>query len=75
MLPLALGVSFSRIYNGVHYPSDVLAGAIIGAGYAAAAAIAIEAAWQFLGKKYFPSWHEKLPVLVPNLKLGNSKSH
>ena len=27
MLPLALGVSFSRIYNGVHYPSDVLAGA------------------------------------------------
>ncbi len=28
MLPLALGVSFSRIYNGVHYPSDVLAGAL-----------------------------------------------
>jgi undecaprenyl-diphosphatase len=74
MLPLALGVSFSRIYNGVHYPSDVLAGAIIGAGYAAAAAIAIEAAWQFLGRKYFPRWHEKLPALVPNLKLGNLKS-
>ncbi len=34
MLPLALGVAFSRIYNGVHYPSDVLAGAILGAGYA-----------------------------------------
>src|ERR1700690_1342460 len=41
MLPLALAVSFSRVYNGVHYPSDVLAGAIIGAGYAVAAAIAI----------------------------------
>ena len=67
MLPLALGVSFSRIYNGVHYPSDVLAGAIVGAGYAAAAAIAIESAWQFLGKKFFPRWHEKLPSLVPAL--------
>jgi undecaprenyl-diphosphatase len=65
MLPLALGVSFSRIYNGVHYPSDVLAGMVIGAGYAAAAAIAIESAWQFIGKEYFPRWHGKLPVLVP----------
>ena len=74
MLPLAIAVSFSRIYNGVHYPSDVLAGAIIGAGYAAAAAIAIESAWQHFGKKWFPLWHAKLPVLVPNLKIGNSQS-
>jgi undecaprenyl-diphosphatase len=74
MLPLALGVSFSRIYNGVHYPGDVLAGALVGAGYAAAAAIVIEIAWQHFGRKYFPHWHKKLPVLVPNLNLGNSKS-
>jgi undecaprenyl-diphosphatase len=73
MLPLALAVSFSRVYNGVHYPSDVLAGAIIGAGCAAAAAIAIESAWQFFGKKYFPRWHEKLPSLVPDLKFGDAK--
>jgi len=53
MLPLALGVSFSRLYNGVHYPSDVLAGAIIGAGYAVAAAIAIEAACSSLAKNIF----------------------
>src|SRR4029077_3785030 len=32
MLPAALLVSYSRIYNGVHYPSDVLAGAALGAG-------------------------------------------
>jgi len=43
MLPLALGVSFSRIYNGVHYPGDVLTGAVIGAGCAAAIAIVIRA--------------------------------
>ena len=74
MLPLALGISFSRIYNGVHYPSDVLAGALIGAGYAAAAATIIESAWQIFGKKFFPRWHEKLPSLVPDLKAGNSKT-
>ncbi|MGA2788246.1 MAG: phosphatase PAP2 family protein [Verrucomicrobiota bacterium] len=74
MLPLALAVSFSRVYNGVHYPSDVLAGAIIGAGYAVAAAVAIEWAWQSAGKEQFPHWHAKLPSLVPNFKIGNSQS-
>jgi undecaprenyl-diphosphatase len=70
MLPMALAVSFSRLYNGVHFPSDVLAGAIVGAGYAAAAAIAIESAWQFIGKKWLPDRHARLPSLVPNLNLG-----
>jgi membrane-associated phospholipid phosphatase len=31
---LAAGVAYSRIYAGVHYPSDVVAGAAIGAGFA-----------------------------------------
>jgi len=64
MLPLALGVSFSRIYNGVHYPSDVLAGAILGAGYAAAAVIGLETAWNWIGKKWFPLWHAQMPSLL-----------
>ena len=64
MLPMALAVSFSRVYNGVHYPSDVLAGAILGGGYAAALAITLEAAWQWLGKKCFPLWHAQLPSLL-----------
>jgi 4-amino-4-deoxy-L-arabinose transferase-like glycosyltransferase/membrane-associated phospholipid phosphatase len=64
MLPMALAVSFSRIYNGVHYPSDVLAGAILGAGYAAAAIIGLQAAWNRIGRKWFPVWHEQLPNLL-----------
>jgi membrane-associated phospholipid phosphatase len=64
MLPLACLVSFSRVYNGVHYPSDVLAGAILGAGYAAAGMWAIETFWRFAGQKWFPLWWEKLPSLV-----------
>jgi membrane-associated phospholipid phosphatase len=73
MLPMALAVSFSRVYNGVHYPSDVLAGAILGAGYAAALAIALETAWRFFGKKYFPRWHAQLPSLL-NPKFEKSQT-
>jgi len=71
MLPLALGVSFSRLYNGVHYPSDVLAGALLGAGWAVAVAVALETAWRFIGKKFFPRAFAQAPSLVPNLNLGN----
>ena len=64
MLPMALAVSLSRVYNGVHYPSDVLVGAILGAGYAAAGAIALQAGWRWIGKKWFPVWHAQLPSLL-----------
>ncbi|MGA3266814.1 MAG: glycosyltransferase family 39 protein [Verrucomicrobiota bacterium] len=64
MLLMASAVSFSRIYNGVHYPSDVLVGAILGAGYAVALAVALEFLWQLAGKKWFPLWHAQLPSLL-----------
>jgi 4-amino-4-deoxy-L-arabinose transferase-like glycosyltransferase/membrane-associated phospholipid phosphatase len=64
MLPIALVVSFSRIYNGVHYPSDVLAGAALGAGFAVAALWLFESVWRWAGQKWFPLWWPRMPSLV-----------
>jgi membrane-associated phospholipid phosphatase len=73
MLPAALVVSFSRIYNGMHYPSDVLAGAILGAGYAAGGVWSLDALWRWGGQKWFPLWWSKMPSLLqPECSLGAS---
>jgi membrane-associated phospholipid phosphatase len=64
MFPLAASVAFSRVYCGVHYPSDVTVGAILGAGYAIALVISAQSIWHFLGKRFFPRWHEQMPSLV-----------
>lgn len=44
-LPIGVLVAFSRVYNGVHYPSDVLAGAILGAGTAAVIVWVADRVW------------------------------
>ncbi len=64
VLPIAGLVGLSRIYVGVHYPSDVLAGAILGCGYAAAGVWSLDAFWRNLGAEWFPEWHRKLPSLL-----------
>jgi membrane-associated phospholipid phosphatase len=64
MLPLAVLVSFSRVYNGVHYPSDVLAGAVLGAGYAVAVVLLVNSLWQWVGRTWFPLWWERMPSLL-----------
>jgi membrane-associated phospholipid phosphatase len=61
---MAVAVAFSRVYNGVHYPGDVLAGAIVGAGTASAVAVAVQWLWQILGRRYFPLWHARMPSLL-----------
>jgi undecaprenyl-diphosphatase len=48
MAAWALLVSYSRIYNGVHYPGDVLCGALLGSLLAAAAAA--------LFRSFYPSY-------------------
>jgi 4-amino-4-deoxy-L-arabinose transferase-like glycosyltransferase len=64
MLPLASLVALSRIYNGVHYPSDVLAGALLGMGYSAAVIWGAEAIWQRMGPRWFPLWWKRMPSLL-----------
>lgn len=64
MYPMAVAVAFSRVYCGVHYPGDVLAGSILGAGYAIALVMAVQMLWDLAGKRVFPRWHEQLPSLL-----------
>jgi membrane-associated phospholipid phosphatase len=64
MLPLAFLVAFSRVYNGVHYPSDVLAGAVLGAGCAAAMLTSLQTIWQIAGDRWFPIWRSRFPSLL-----------
>ncbi len=56
MFPLAAVVGFSRVYNGVHYPSDVLVGAILGVGYATALAWSLDRLWRWAGFGYVLVW-------------------
>jgi undecaprenyl-diphosphatase len=72
-LPAVCLVAFSRVYNGMHYPSDVLAGAILGAGFAVAGVWALNSLWRWAGRRWFPLWWEKQPSLV-EIKTNNDQS-
>lgn len=73
LLPLGLAVAFSRVYNGVHYPSDVLAGMSLGAVFGFSGVITISALWSVVGKKFFPKLQSRLPnLLLPKLVAPNS---
>jgi len=64
LLPLGVAVAFSRVYNGVHYPSDVMVGMLLGAVYGLAGVWIINVVWMTVGKKLFPAWHSRLPNLA-----------
>lgn len=75
LLPLGVAVAFSRVYNGVHYPSDVMVGMLLGAVYGLAGVWMINMLWMTIGKKLFPVWHSRLPNLaLPKLEPAKAAS-
>lgn len=64
-VPLGLLVGVSRIYNGVHYPSDVLAGWMLGAVYAALFLLLLDRlVWPHVGARWFPATFAELPSFL-----------
>ena len=75
MVPLAAGVALSRVYNGVHYPSDVLVGSVLGAGTAVATAWGVAWFWDWLGRLGWNPWWSRMPsLLAPERTLIESGS-
>jgi membrane-associated phospholipid phosphatase len=64
LVPLACGIALSRVYNGVHYPSDILAGAVLGVGVGYGVLHGLDALWAWAGRRWFPCWHALLPSLL-----------
>lgn len=75
LLPLAATVSYSRVYVGVHYPSDVLLGAALGASAGLIADGRVRAAVRDGGVKMQPAPSASIPkelVLVVSPHAGRS---
>lgn len=64
VVPVAVGVGVSRIYNGVHYPSDVLAGASLGVASAFLALWGCDRIWRAVTPRWGPEWARRVHSLL-----------
>ncbi|MDR3402108.1 MAG: phosphatase PAP2 family protein [Chthoniobacter sp.] len=60
----ALGVAYSRIYTGSHWPTDVLASIFLGLGATLLLLCALEWLWQKWGGHLSSALHEQHPSLL-----------
>jgi undecaprenyl-diphosphatase len=63
--PWALLVSYSRIYVGAHYPSDIAGSWLVALAYTALLLKAAEALWQKFAPEKAPKLYAAHPVLFP----------
>jgi undecaprenyl-diphosphatase len=62
-LALAALVSYSRIYVGAHWPSDVLTSIFLGLGSTLLLLAALDLLWRRCGAKWLPAVHARHPSL------------
>jgi len=63
-LPIALLISYSRIYTGSHWPLDVLAGILLGVLGGWIATVFAQFLWRHTGKNILPRLHGRHPNLL-----------
>jgi undecaprenyl-diphosphatase len=58
-------IGYSRLYLGVHWPSDVITSVFIGVGWGLLWLVACEWLWKKIGPRALPRLFEKHPRLAP----------
>jgi undecaprenyl-diphosphatase len=62
IIPAAI-VSYSRIYCGSHWPSDVFVSIVLGIGFGLILASIANHIYQWLAAKWFPKFYRRQPSL------------
>jgi undecaprenyl-diphosphatase len=62
----SLGVAYSRVYTGAHWPSDVFASIFLGLGTTLLLLGVLEWLWKKYGGRFAPALHQQHPSLLPS---------